>query len=650
DEIMVIVNATRYGGSGGPLVVVSVHDQAVEISQHAYGHTFTRLADEYTAPFPGFPACSDRGATPNCAPNVTDQTVRNSIKWVRWIAPATAIPTVAAPANATDAGLWQGARYKTTGMYRQGFECRMRVLSGPFCDVDSEAYALRLYKGGWGVPAKGIDNIEPGTEVPPPGKVTVPANTNRKFSATLLGPNTGNDLAVRWLLDGAVVAHSRAATGDTTSYTFSRPPGTYKLILKVTDVGPIVHPQSRSSITSHRTWKITVPATPTPTPTRTPTPTPTRTPTRTPTPTPTRTPTPTPTHTPTPTPAPTATTRGTVSLGGFFSLQAFEGVGFEKNVVASLAGTLNGQTDDVPTHYTAEIDWEGTGTFEAGEIIKTGSGVLRVKGSHVYTQQKTFTVKVRATQTATGSMDTEETASVTVSLMPSGIPGAQPPPLSYLPTTDVTVSVGGFFSLQSFAGVGFEKNVVATFTGTRLGQSDVNIGHYDARVNWGDSDEWDTATIARAANSGPFQVKGTHVYADQGTYPVVVYVNGADGTSLAAETASVTVAPMPSGIAGTQPDEVTSPLAPTDVTVSVGGFFNLDVTAGVGFEAERVATVLGTLNNLSDADVGHYHAQINWGDSADWDPGQLLAVNGTIGVYGSHTYQTQGMYPIVVYV
>jgi hypothetical protein len=178
----------------------------------------------------------------------------------------------------------------------------------------------------------------------------------------------------------------------------------------------------------------------------------------------------------------------------------------------------------------------------------------------------------------------------------------------------------------------------------------VNVAHYQARVNWGDSGAWDSAEIARAANSGPFLIKGTHVYADQGTYPVVAYLNGADGTSKAVYTASVIVSPMPSGIAGTQPDGVTSPLGPSDVTVSAGGFFTLQVTAGVGFDAQRVASILGTLNGLSDSNLSDYHAQINWGDSADWDPGQLLSANGTIGVYGSHTYQVQGTYPIVVYV
>ena len=357
-----------------------------------------------------------------------------------------------------------------------------------------------------------------------------------------------------------------------------------------------------------------------------------------------------PTPTPTPTPTPSPTPYGSVSLGGSYSLTSYVGVGFEENVVANLFGTLNGLPDKTPGDYQAEIDWDGGGQFQPADIVKTASGTLLVKGSHVYTQQKTFKVTVKAMGPA-GSTDTQITASVVVSTMPSGDAGTKPATLSYpLPPSDVSVSVGGFFSLTAFAGVGFEKQVLATFTGLLKGQPDVTASDYHARVNWGDGNQWDTALVVRASNSGPFQIKGSHVYSTQGTYPVVVYLNGADGTSKASYTASVVVSAMPSGLGGTPPAAVTSPLPPTDVSVSLGGFFSLTPKAGVGFDASRVATVFGTLNGLADTDVSHYHAQINWGDSTSWDSGQLLSASGTIGVYGSHTYSTQGTYPIVVYV
>ena len=117
DEIMVIVNDPTYGGSGGSLAVISTNGAAVQVAQHEYGHTFSRLADEYTTPFPGYPACSDMSG-PACEPNVTDQTSRALIKWFPWIDAGTPIPTPNQTAYRRVVGLFQGARYLGTGMYR----------------------------------------------------------------------------------------------------------------------------------------------------------------------------------------------------------------------------------------------------------------------------------------------------------------------------------------------------------------------------------------------------------------------------------------------------------------------------------------------------------------------------------------------------
>lgn len=59
DHILMLLNDTTYGGSGGTLSVTSTHAQAVDIARHEYGHAFTDLADEYDSPFPGYPPCSD---------------------------------------------------------------------------------------------------------------------------------------------------------------------------------------------------------------------------------------------------------------------------------------------------------------------------------------------------------------------------------------------------------------------------------------------------------------------------------------------------------------------------------------------------------------------------------------------------------------
>jgi len=257
DEILVLVNDPTYGGSGGSVATISTHPLAVDVAQHEYGHSFTDLADEYTTPFPGFPPCSDvGGGGAACESNVTDETTRAAIKWERWIDGGMMVPSSGAPPTSTDAGLWQGARYLSSGIYRQGFDCMMRSLDRPFCDVASEAYALRLYQGGWGDPAGGIDAIEPGSESPAPGLVVIPGA--RTFSATVLGPSDGTLLDVKWYLDETLVSSSSAQNGDVVSYPFDEPDGAYALEVDVVDTSTIIHPGVRPTLLHARNWSVIV--------------------------------------------------------------------------------------------------------------------------------------------------------------------------------------------------------------------------------------------------------------------------------------------------------------------------------------------------------------------------------------------------------
>jgi hypothetical protein len=255
DEILVIVNDTTYGGSGGGLAVISLDSAAADIAQHEYGHTFTRLADEYESPYPGYPACSDISG-PACEVNVTDQTNRASIKWAPWILTDTPLLTPEDdPLYGSAVGLFEGARYLTTGMYRSGDNCMMRSLGRPFCQVSSQAYVLRLYDGGWGVPASGIDTIEPGSESPPPGNVLTSFPGSITFRVDLLQPVGGPPLGIAWYVNGVPdpTAHSN-------SYTFvPSGPGNFQVRLEVTDETPLVHPaMAGTSLQSSRGWNVTV--------------------------------------------------------------------------------------------------------------------------------------------------------------------------------------------------------------------------------------------------------------------------------------------------------------------------------------------------------------------------------------------------------
>ena len=69
--------------------------------------------------------------------------------------------------------------------------------------------------------------------------------------------------------------------------------------------------------------------------------------------------------------------------------------------------------------------------------------------------------------------------------------------------------------------------------------------------------------------------------------------------------------------------------------------------AGVGFQENEVATLQISLNDQPDTTMSGITAEINWGDGASWDTGNLVYV-GTNGSYadyivkGSHVYQDTG--------
>ena len=254
DTILVAVNDPVYGGSGGVFPVTSVHDDGLEIIQHEYGHSFTGLADEYDSPFPGFPACSDVSG-PACEANVTDETALGLIKWSPWIAGTTPVPTPEGdPTYAAEVGLFEGARYRTTGMYRpRDVDCMMQYLGVPFGEVCCQEYVLTLYRGGWGVPATGIDLIEPGSENPPTTSV-VDGTGGVTLSVDLLQPVGAPPLQVTWYVDAVPQPPQTLPE----IFDFVPPgPGTYDIEIQVEDLAPLVHPAMAGNLLlTSRNWNV----------------------------------------------------------------------------------------------------------------------------------------------------------------------------------------------------------------------------------------------------------------------------------------------------------------------------------------------------------------------------------------------------------
>ncbi|MBX9401141.1 M64 family metallopeptidase [Lysobacter sp. BMK333-48F3] len=255
DKIIVTVNDPVYGGAGGSYAVLSAHASAALIAIHEFGHSFHGLADEYETPYPGFPACSDVGGNAPCEANVTNQSNASLVKWRSWFTPGLPIPT---PDGTAGTGLFEGARYRAAGMYRPvGASCLMRALGTSFCPVCRQEYVRKLYRGGFGSPAAGIDLIEPGSESPSPATaVNYQRGSTRRFSAALLQPSVGA-LGVQWYLDGVAIPGATSPSYDFVQSAAT--PATRTLELRVTDRTAFVQPAMAGDLLLHqRRWTIRV--------------------------------------------------------------------------------------------------------------------------------------------------------------------------------------------------------------------------------------------------------------------------------------------------------------------------------------------------------------------------------------------------------
>jgi hypothetical protein len=149
DAVLVIVNSSVYGGSGGAVGVFSLASNAAEIGIHELGHTAFGLADEYMY----YRGCgsgeTDRNNHPPIEPvepNVTIASTRPALKWRDLVLSSTPLPTMSnpdctqcdnrpSPVPTGTVGAFEGAHYFHCGAYRPEYGCRMLTLGTPFCAV-----------------------------------------------------------------------------------------------------------------------------------------------------------------------------------------------------------------------------------------------------------------------------------------------------------------------------------------------------------------------------------------------------------------------------------------------------------------------------------------------------------------------------------
>ena len=243
DVAITLVNDSKYGGSGGTVPVVSTATAAGEILRHEFAHGFGNLADEYETPYPGYPACSPTG---DCLePNATLRTTRAQVKWQDWIDLSTPVPTPETSAYASAIGVFEGARYMTSGLYRPKQNCRMRELDQPFCSVCSEGIIRAFYNR-----VGPVDSVSPASPV----NATSCAPITLSVQNPTLSPSY---LRYSWRVDGAL---QTASSASFVVQPAALGAGTHAIAVTVQDATPLVRTDPQQLLVETRTWNVTVPA------------------------------------------------------------------------------------------------------------------------------------------------------------------------------------------------------------------------------------------------------------------------------------------------------------------------------------------------------------------------------------------------------
>jgi hypothetical protein len=267
------------------------------------------------------------------------------------------------------------------------------------------------------------------------------------------------------------------------------------------------------------------------------------------------------------------------------------------------------------TDYTANITW-GDGTSSAGTVQVDPAGGFDVVGSHTYAEEGSYNTSVQIADAGGSTLSVTGSTTVADAALHATAPAA---PLTG--TENATTAPG---------------SVLASFTD----DNPAAAGDFTASINWGDGTS--SAGTVVADGHGGFNVQGSHLYAEEGSYSASVQITDAGGsTATAAATVKIADAPLTAG--STPP-----------VTVQEGDLGLPVIPLGSGKSLPHDVATLDTLTVAhftdpgSDGTPADYTAMVNWGDGTS-SPGIVVTNDaGGFDVRSSHAYADVGSYPLSV--
>jgi len=296
----------------------------------------------------------------------------------------------------------------------------------------------------------------------------------------------------------------------------------------------------------------------------------------------------------------TATITGTAEvadapLSGVSTATATDGV--EGTTAATLSGTTfsDANTAASSSDFTVSaVDWGDGSSDTTGLIVSGSGGSYSVDGTHLYAEEGSYNFSITVSDVG------GETATIT------GTTTVSDP---------AVVAVGGF-TLSAVEGSTSGSQSLATFTDPGGAEA---LADYSADIDWGDGSSATSGSIS--FNAGVFTVQGQHTYAEDGSQAITVTIHH-----------------------DTAPDVVVS----SSAVVAEGAILGTGVPVS-GFEFTRLDNVpVANFTHSNGTDLaGQFTVSIDWGDGAT-SAGTVSVSGTTYTVLGSHTYQDERTYAIVV--
>jgi hypothetical protein len=333
-----------------------------------------------------------------------------------------------------------------------------------------------------------------------------------------------------------------------------------------------------------------------------------------------------------------ATVLGTTLSGTGTSFTAVEGTASSVTVATFTDANPNAPTSD----FSGTIVW-GDGqssTFGPGNVTfvsKTSTtATFSVSATHAYLEEGIYNTANKNAVTVTindvHGASTTATSSATVNDAPLNSTGS-PQTISTTPTGAPIVegSSTGSIAVATFQDADTSEPDADTFPGA----------DYSATIAWGDGTSSTGIIQPLAPSLGLFQVFGSHVYTEDGSFNPIVTIRDLGGApTINATNTTITVADAPlSGDISPGASTIKATTGVNTGTVTVGKFTDADPNGGSGTGPQP-----------------DYQAVIYWGDgtsstvSSNFVRGAVSSAGVVISVTGNHTYTAAGTYTIFILV